>query len=289
MIEETWIDGFNLFRHWEVTRGLFAEGDVGRAIDKSLRALARRLEGRAKRTVVYMDGGQHRGRAEAYGLRVILAGPGGKADDRMADDLAAVDDRERLRHNFDRHLADPANLRILVRMIEETWIDGFNLFRHWEATRGLFADGDVGRAIDKSLRALARRLEGRAKRTVVYIDGGTHRGRAEAYGLRVVLAGPGGKADDRMADDLAAMDDRARRVTAVSSDRELAATLRGFGATVLRVDEFLSGMERGRRASGKKSGGKNADGRREAPEKFRVLSPAEVAAWVELLGGDAEV
>jgi len=175
-------------------------------------------------------------------------------------------------------------------MTEETWIDGFNLFRHWEATRGLFPDGDVARAVDKSLRVLARHLGGRAGRTVVYLDGGLHRGRSDIYGLRVVLAGPGGKADDRMADDLADLDTGTRRVTAVSSDRELAATLRGLGATVLRADEFLSGMAR-RNKGGKRRGprdGRAADSRA-APEKFRVLSPAEVAAWVELFGGDEDV
>ena len=94
-----------------------------------------------------------------------------------------------------------------------------------------------------------------------------------------------------MADDLAGVDDRTPRVTAVSSDRELAATLRGLGATVLRTDEFLSGVAR-RNKGGKRRGPRDAprDGRgadsRVAPEKFRVLSPAEVAAWVELFGGD---
>ena len=166
-------------------------------------------------------------------------------------------------------------------MTGETWIDGFNLFRHWEATRGLFVDGDVARALDKALRIFARRLEGRARRTVVYLDGGVRRGRMEEYGLRIVLAGPGGKADDRMAEDLAERDDRARRVTAVSSDRELAATLRGLGATVLRVDEFLSGVER-RNRSGKRRES------REMSEKFRVLSPAEVKAWVELFSGEQD-
>ncbi len=73
-------------------------------------------------------------------------------------------------------------------MNREFWLDGFNFFHHWDATKGLLRPDsgiDIVKALERSLRTLARRLGSRCGMTVVYLDGGldsrpVNRG---AYGL----------------------------------------------------------------------------------------------------------
>lgn len=191
-------------------------------------------------------------------------------------------------------------------MNREFWLDGFNFFYHWDSTKGLLRPDsgfDIVRAIDRSLRILSRHLGRKAGSTVVYLDGGLARSETRLAGLRVRYCGPGKKADDRLLVDLGELGDNARLVTAVSNDRELKANLRSYGASCMGVGEFLAVLE-GRRGPGGKGGGQAAGGRggkgktvnptakgEEAEvmrEKTRHLSPAEVKAWLEFFGIEAE-
>lgn len=186
-------------------------------------------------------------------------------------------------------------------MNREFWLDGFNFFHHWDATRGLLRSDsgfDIVKAVERSLRILARRLGSRCGMTVVYLDGGLDRREARLGGLRIRYAGPGGKADDRLADDIDDLRDNARLVTAVSNDRELKARLRNGGAACLGVGEYLGLLEgtKGKGRGGAKHGGSNAGSKSKSAddaaimrEKCRTLSAPEVDAWLDFFGGDAEM
>lgn len=189
-----------------------------------------------------------------------------------------------------------------VAMNKEFWLDGFNFFHHWDVTKGLLRPDsgfDIVKAVERSLRMLGRRLGSRCGMTVVYLDGGLDRREARLGMLRVRYAGPGRKADDRLADDLDDLRDNARLVTAVSNDRELKARLRAGGAACLGVGEYLSLLEGDKGKGGAKGGGKHARANAGAKggasvdaeimrEKCRILSPSEVNAWLDFFGGDEE-
>lgn len=180
-------------------------------------------------------------------------------------------------------------------MNREFWIDGFNFFHHWDSTKGLLRPDsglDIVRAIGRSLGIFSRHIGTRARYTVVYLDGGLARNQAMVAGLKVRYCGPGGKADDRLLEDLGDLGDNARMVTAVSNDRELKASLRAYGAACLGVGEFLAALEGRRKASpakkGAKGGGRSAIPRSDEVaimrEKTRSLSAHEVRAWMDFFG-----
>lgn len=187
-------------------------------------------------------------------------------------------------------------------MNREFWLDGFNFFHHWESTRGLLRSDsglDIVRAIDRSLRILGRQLGPTCRNTVVYLDGGLSRGDSRNGGLRIRYAGPGGKADDRMTDDVTELADAAGLVTAVSNDRELKARLKTRGASCLGVGEYLATLEKksaasrkGKSAKGAKAGGRAAGGSGKVDDaeimrrKCQSLSASEVAAWLDFFGGE---
>jgi hypothetical protein len=178
-------------------------------------------------------------------------------------------------------------------MNREFWLDGFNFFHHWESTRGFLRPDsgmDIVRALGRSLKVLSRQLGAKCRYTIVYLDGGLSRSETRAAGLRVRYCGPGRKADDRLAEDLADLGDNAKLVTAVSNDRELKATLRAYGAACLGVGEYLALLEGANRGVGKnrpgsgKGGGPRGDDAEILREKTRSLSPSEVRAWLEFFG-----
>lgn len=182
-------------------------------------------------------------------------------------------------------------------MNREFWLDGFNFFHHWESTKGLLrADSglDIVRAIDRSLRILARHIGAKGRHTIVFLDGGLSRHETRIAGLRVRYCGPGRKADDRLADDLAELGDYARLITAVSNDRELKAHLKAYGAACLGVGEFLAMLEGKKKPATPGKKGRNGppsavDDAEIMREKCRSLSDAEVEAWLDFFGGDAQV
>ncbi|MCD8139732.1 MAG: NYN domain-containing protein [Planctomycetaceae bacterium] len=180
-------------------------------------------------------------------------------------------------------------------MNREFWLDGFNFFHHWESTKGfLRADSglDIVRALERSLKILSRHLGAKGRYTVVYLDGGLSRHETRSAGLKVRYCGPGRKADDRLADDLADLGRDAKLVTAVSNDRELKAILRTLGASCLGVGEFLALLE-GKKERVNPHAKSTTDDAEILREKTRSLSAHEVAAWLEYFGveegeGEAE-
>jgi len=184
-------------------------------------------------------------------------------------------------------------------MNREFWIDGFNFFHHWDSTKGLLrADSglDIVRAINRSIGILSRQLGSKGRYTVVYLDGGLARNQAMIAGLKVRYCGPGGKADDRLLEDLGDLAGNARMITAVSNDRELKASLRAYGAACLGVGEFLAVLEGRKKAAPVKKGGKAAprspvsrsDEAEIMREKTRSLSAHEVQAWLDYFGVEDE-
>lgn len=170
-------------------------------------------------------------------------------------------------------------------MSQKYWIDAFNLFYRWEATRASFTGGgDIVANIGRGLRLLARELGGRALHTTAYVDGGLRQENSRVGALGVRWCGPGGKADDMMRHDMRSMGERVSQVVVVSNDRELKYAMRGLGATCLGVDEFLGAIKpRARHKKTDKAGFDDI-----AREKFRTLTPTEVEAWLELFGGEPE-
>ena len=179
-------------------------------------------------------------------------------------------------------------------MDDEFWIDGFNFFYKWEKTRELFLSGrgmDIARSLERALGSLSRELGGRRRATLVFLDGGLDRHETRQAGLRVRYCGPGNKADDRMAGDLANLGSDSRRVTAVSNDRELRGRMSLHGASCLGVAEYLALLEKksnsgaaGRKGNqGASRGGNSAEIMR---EKCHALTPSEVKAWLDVFAGD---
>ena len=180
-------------------------------------------------------------------------------------------------------------------MEDEYWIDGFNFFYKWEKTRELFLSGrgmDIGRSLERALGGLSRELGGRRRATLVFLDGGLDCRETRQAGLRVRYCGPGNKADDRMAGDLASLGADARRVTAVSNDRELRGRMSLHGASCLGVSEYLALLEKksngGGNHKGNQAGSKGGDSAEVMREKCHTLTPSEVKAWLNVFedGGD---
>ena len=94
----------------------------------------------------------------------------------------------------------------------------------------------------------------------------------------IVIEGPGAcsSADERMLEILAESS-AARRVTVVSSDRELAARARRLGASTLSSDEFLRQLERDLRAVTSKSSAP----RTPSPRALVPLSNPQVSRWLK--------
>lgn len=172
-------------------------------------------------------------------------------------------------------------------MNSEFWLDGFNFFHHWEKTRGLFGSDsgvDITKALAKALRILSSELDRKRGMSLVFLDGGLSRSETRQAGMRVRYCGPGNKADDRMAEDLAGLGSDARSVIAVSNDRELKMRLAYHGAACMGVGEFLSLLRKKNGGQARLSGEAAAIMR----EKYHRPSPTEVRAWLELFGGDSE-
>ncbi|MBN2712499.1 MAG: NYN domain-containing protein [Planctomycetes bacterium] len=166
-------------------------------------------------------------------------------------------------------------------MANETWIDGFNLFHRWDETREGFSAfrnpaTDMAGLQENALRLLSSALAKRAG-VIVFMDGGLSQGSQIIHGLRVRFPGPGKKADDAMVESLDAKQGRARSVTAVTSDRGLAATLRSYGAKIITVEDFIA------RSLQRKPGKKQ-------PPQYKTanLSKHEVDDWLEYFGESAE-
>jgi Protein of unknown function (DUF901). len=183
-------------------------------------------------------------------------------------------------------------------MNREYWLDGFNLFHHWDSTKGLLRPDsgyDIVRAIERSIRILSRHLGGKTRMVTVYLDGGLERRETRNGGMRIRYAGPGRKADDRMADDVAELGASAKMVTAVSNDRELKGRLYTLGAACLGVGEFLAMVEgkKENRINKKRGPGSGQfQSKRDIDEvmreKTRTLSEFEVQAWLEFFGAGEE-
>lgn len=131
--------------------------------------------------------------------------------------------------------------------------------------------------------ALARLIEASrwASEAAWLVCDGVPRG-AERVG-RIVIEGAGArrKADDHIAEIVGASS-APRRMTVVTSDRELGRRVRARGAEVVRSEEFLAMLaEDARRARPKRRVG--ADPRRSVP-----LNEREVAGWMEVFRITAE-
>jgi hypothetical protein len=161
----------------------------------------------------------------------------------------------------------------------QLWIDGFNFFYRWPPTAELFARREnIPEALDAAVRLLTCALPKR-KNALLFLDGGKARGSETRHGLRLLYAGPGGKADDVLLEKLRGTGNR-RNVRVVTDDRQLASLARTEGAGIIRLEEFCKSLN---------SGGKN-DGRRQQEQvmKEKKLEPFEVDAWLEIFENDVE-
>lgn len=122
----------------------------------------------------------------------------------------------------------------------DIWIDGFNLFHRWARTRdGFRPQGDIVRAQDEALRALASAL-GRARgRCTLFMDGGLRYEARTLGGVRIRYPGPGRKADDLILEAFAGRGGGGK-VHVVTSDNALAAAVRGRGGGVIKADDFIA-------------------------------------------------
>lgn len=164
-------------------------------------------------------------------------------------------------------------------MQPEYWIDGFNFFHLWSETRPLFQRGaDVIYGQQEGLRRLAMFLGKRKKRMLVFMDGGVRYEVTNRFGFQVRYPGPGKKADDLMIEAIRARGEKAGKVIVVSSDRQLATTLRVHGARCISVDDFLAEMGR------KSQKNRRASSTLHPNERYKEHQPdaVEVEAWLKL-------
>lgn len=166
----------------------------------------------------------------------------------------------------------------MKKVAGEIWVDGFNLFHRWKETMPLFQHGgDIIQAQQLALRMLARRLGSRRGRCLVFMDGGPRRESGTIDGVRVRYPGPGLKADDLMDEALRGREPgTGARITAVTSDRVLAADLRRKGARILTAEEFIVQVLM---AAGAAPDPRN---RPDDPARTRPLSEAESDYWLQI-------
>ncbi len=153
--------------------------------------------------------------------------------------------------------------------MQETWIDGFNLFHKWSRTRRLFRrGGDIARAQTRALSMLADALGKHVRFYTVFMDGGLRYEAVTVKGLKVRYPGPGKKADELLVET---MNTRKRgRVGVVTGDRSLAANLRAHGAKIIDAEAFIRNTL------------VSAPARTEDDQAYRdkQLSPDEVNLWL---------
>jgi len=120
-----------------------------------------------------------------------------------------------------------------------------------------------------------------AAEAVWLVCDGVPRGATRVGRIVIEGAGPQRKADDHIA-EIVGRSSSPRRMTVVTSDRELGRRVRGRGAEVVRSEEFLAMLaEDARRARPRKKPA--GDPRRSVP-----LNDREVAGWMEVFRITAE-
>ena len=154
------------------------------------------------------------------------------------------------------------------------WIDGFNLFHAWESTKYLFRSrewDDPCTNINRALQLLSDLIGRDSVNVTVFMDGGIRRGVSIEANLKVRYSGPGGKADSTMKDAANSVES-SEDITAITNDRELAASLRVCGLRVVDVGAFIESYIN-----------PGSDGSDES-YKHRRLSQSEIVEWEEYFG-----
>ncbi len=177
--------------------------------------------------------------------------------------------------------------------MQQTWIDGFNLFYRWSRTKDHFhpqGGGDILYGQREGLRLLSEALGGKRKITTVFMDGGLNRSGMSAHGMRVEYAGPGAKADHLMLEMMRYRSVAGGRVCVVTSDRTLAGNLRAFGAKIVSVEDFLQSVCKNENKSGGAGGRKRQAGSRAAQrEEVKRRADAEPSRDVNLSSREVEI
>jgi len=174
-------------------------------------------------------------------------------------------------------------------MMQQLWIDGFNLFHRWKRTREHFrADGggDILLGQREGLRILSEALGGKRKTAIVFMDGGLSRAGMNVHGMRTEYAGPGAKADQLMMEMMCYRSVAGGRVCVVTSDRALAGSLRAFGAKIMSVEDFLESVQKTKTAAG---GKRQGTGRAAAREETKRRANAEPSREVNLSEREVEI
>ena len=151
------------------------------------------------------------------------------------------------------------------------WIDGYNLFYRWSATTDLFAsnlrdDATLPHRLELACKRLSTALGKKRKMTLLFLDGGQQTGFGTHFGLRVSYAGPGKKADNQL---IEALQGKREKVTVVTDDRALAASLRADGGRIQSVEKFVKTLGSTKRKS------------KDEAYKQQDMSPQDVEAWLE--------
>lgn len=156
-------------------------------------------------------------------------------------------------------------------------IDGNNLLY---AARDAEAEGPlVGRSL--LCHRLSEWVRRRREQVHIVFDGpAPPNGVAQQMGrLGIALSFSGGKTADAEVARLLNEDSAARRLLVVSSDREVAAAARRRRAQSMRSEDFWALV--------KHDLSRPPPVRSEPPEKWRGLSPEDVAAWLDEFGFDS--
>jgi len=158
-------------------------------------------------------------------------------------------------------------------------IDGYNLLHAAGLGRLEYGPGDLQRCRERLLRLLVNHLSpAELARALVVFDAREpppdRPARQTFQGLRILFANPGGDADVAIQETLAEHS-APRRVTLVSSDHVLQQAARRHRADWIDSEDFLSDLERRRRARSHV-----ADSEKPASE----LTPAESEHWFRYFG-----
>jgi len=165
-------------------------------------------------------------------------------------------------------------------------VDGYNLLHAAGMAQSVYRPGDLLRCRTRLLKFLLAKLSAaEIKAATIVFDARDpppdRPAQVVVSGLKVLFANPGGDADVLIQEWLS-RHPTPRRVTLVSSDRELQRAARGCGSKFIGSGDFFHDLERRRSSAGRRTGSTPGGDTEEKPAAH--LTASQTAYWLKVFG-----